>query len=229
MGNHCFRISWFVTVDFQILLFAPMLVWVYYKYRKICLWLIAAVLWIIGISIRLYLADRFNYKAVFIDDHNVEHRFWERFYTKPYCNWIPYTFGMLCACMYVNYKYQIKSDGIGNLLTGVWRNRIGAWGSLILGTAIITALVFPLMDAYAHFDNWTHEQNVTYLGLSSLIYSIAWSLVACSILFGKIPFILNIMTGGLWVPYSIPIYGVYLAMYGIVSGTYIGTYKSYWF
>lgn len=121
------------------------------------MWVIAACLWILGIALRLYLADRFDYKAVLVDDNNIEHRFWERFYTKPYCAWAPYIFGMLCAAIYVNYKHEIKSDGIGNLITSVFRNRIGAWSSLLLGTAIITALVFPLMDAYATFSNWSHD------------------------------------------------------------------------
>ena len=59
--------------------------------------------------------------------------------------------------MWVNYKYEIEDDAIGNYLTSIFRNRMGAWGALILGSAIITSLVFPLMDAYAHFDNWTHD------------------------------------------------------------------------
>lgn len=205
-----------------------MIVWVYYKHPKLITWLIAACLWVLGIALRLYLADRFDYKTVFVDEHNVDHRFWERFVTKPYCNWSPYIFGMLCAILWVNYKHEIKSDAISNMLISVFRNRIGAWGALILGTAIISALVFSLFDAYDHFSNWTHDQNVAYLGLSSFIYSLAFSLVACSILFGRIPFILNIATGRAWVPYAAPVYGVYLLSYAVISGTMIGTFKAFW-
>ena len=59
--------------------------------------------------------------------------------------------------MWVNYKYEMKDDKISTYLTSIFRNRMGAWGALFLGAAIISALVFPLMDAYAHFDNWNHD------------------------------------------------------------------------
>ena len=130
--------------------------------------------------------------------------------------------------MWVNFKYEMDDDVIGKYLISIFRNRMGAYGALFLGTAIITALVFPLMDAYSNYDNWNHDQNVFYLGFSSFFYSLAFSLVACSILFGRIPFILNTMTDDMWLPFSIPIFGVYLASYAIVTGCFYGTYKSYW-
>jgi peptidoglycan/LPS O-acetylase OafA/YrhL len=157
-GTHCFRIGWFLAVDFQLFLFAPLLVYIYYRFPKVITWGIMLALTLISLVIRWVLADHYHYKAVFIHQENIDHFYWERFFTKPYCQWTPYLFGMMCGIMWVNHKQSNTDDVIGNLITGAFRyNRLVACGLFGLGLIAITPLTFGLMDAYAHFDNWNND------------------------------------------------------------------------
>jgi hypothetical protein len=166
-------------------------------------------------AIRAYLADEYDFKTVVIAQDNDDHYYYERFVNKPYCRWSPYIFGMMCGIVYLNHREENKDDKLSNLLSHIFSHKYIAWGVFLVCTVISTTLLFSQMDAYAHFDNWNHDQNVTYITFSSFVHSLCLSGILMAILYGNIKFFLRWLLGNMWIPYANLTYSCYLAHFAI--------------
>jgi hypothetical protein len=134
----------------------PAIILLYWKAPKIITWALFFALTALSVALRWWLADEYHYKAVYVHQDNVDHFFWERFQIKPYTQWIPFFFGMMSGCLWINYKTSVNTDRIGNVIMAGFCHKYVSWVLFLLGVAAITPLVFSLMDAYAHYDNWNN-------------------------------------------------------------------------
>lgn len=211
-GNNCFGVSWYLAVDMQLYLVAPLIVYIYYKHDKRVTWGVLGLLVLLGVLINSYFAVYYDLSANQLsakNEYSGGNRYFDEIYTKPYCRFIPYLIGMCCGFVYLHSKGKVK-DPIAKTILGTVKQ--APVNLFLLGQGLILFILYIQLLIYSNFnsDALPPIGNYIFIALSKLLSSLGLSAVFLPVLSDQLPLVSACFSSRIFTPLSKLIYACYL-------------------
>eukprot|EP00826_Nyctotherus_ovalis_P006640 TRINITY_DN11591_c0_g1_i4.p1 TRINITY_DN11591_c0_g1~~TRINITY_DN11591_c0_g1_i4.p1 ORF type:complete len:629 (+),score=144.85 TRINITY_DN11591_c0_g1_i4:86-1972(+) len=171
----CLSWSWYVALDFQLSLIAPLLTLLFLKSSKAGY---ISVVGVIGVSILLQviLAVVYNLNIYHIlDSHRVRQDLFEIILTKPYCHIDTYLLGMLAAWLYLTH------DSVNEFLK---KSRCARYVLYVFGVAATCTTFFTFPSFYNSSPKLIAFSSI-YMALSRLLFVLGLLAALYPALLGK--------------------------------------------
>jgi len=160
-GYNCIDNIWYISVDYQMFLITPFIIWVYTK-KKLFGVLLPLIIILINVGCTIVLATKYDIYS-FIAKYN--HDYEEKYYEKPYTRAGTYMIGILAGFAYYEYKAK-GSEFIKNFMTKIYDNIILRIVCYLVGANGIFWIIQSM-----YWMNKNPEDVPRYLDLLTLVFN----------------------------------------------------------
>lgn len=204
----CMGWTWYLGLDMQLHLLAPVFALMFWYYGLLAL-LVCAVLTLLSVGNIMWVIKANDLQGCPSDFMDWQYPDAELL-TKPWTRAVPYLLGFILA-----FWFNAIGDEAG--ARNIARIRPVRRAVLLTITGLLLAIpVFITADMYADNDdqlgecNWGDSQNFAYLALSRVSFSLGMFLFTLCCLTGWAGWLTNVLCLQVWAPLSRLVYGVYL-------------------
>lgn len=214
--------TWYLYVDMQLFLFAPIIMLIYNLRRKIAHFFVAG-LTILSFIIPTILCWYYGFNLSFSKmENNTKYDSYTTIYIKPYCRASSYYLGLVLFILYnegcMNEEEGSVSAAIKNAVyTKRWlRYLLYASGVAVMG---LVTYSFYFLDAYPHM--WNAAFGVVHMVFARPLFVIGLALVIYPVIIGRGKNLLGIFGHYVFNPMGKLTYGVYIVHLAVFFGLWM--------
>ncbi len=168
-GKQCSGWLWYLGNDMQFFLLIPIIAMIHYRSKAVSL-LILAVTCIGCMLMSTWVAVHYNLSASYM---KFTSDYFKYFYYKPYSRIPPYLLGIVASMMYMDYK-QESAGWMRSFTLTMGRLRSLRWTVYFLAVNVMFWLVHTMYWLCKYPDDWTRNQDVSYLVLNKALFLVAF-------------------------------------------------------
>ncbi|XP_055357686.1 nose resistant to fluoxetine protein 6-like [Paramacrobiotus metropolitanus] len=201
----CAPWTWYIAIDFQLFILAPLIILCLYAFWKLGLAICLVFVWAVAITSGVISKLRelppsligFGTADISTFDQNLILRYFNEYLIATYCRASPYFFGIAAA-----YYLRRPSEVVRLSLLA----RVIGWIIALIGLGIVVFGLTPGFNGYP----LSVDASAAFNSLSHIVWScsLAWVAYNCALGFGGL--VQHFLEWKLWLPFSMISYSVYL-------------------
>ena len=206
-GELCMGWTWYLGNDFQFFLLIPLLVYLYYHKRKVCMVLVSIIL-SLSFIITMVLTNIHDLPISYLqinNDYNIY------YYWKPWCRIGPFIIGLFCAFFLYSYNFENEGESaVKRLMNGIDESKGTRWIMYILGAIIWWGLLIAGQVINKDPDHYSMFFNMLFLAFSRTLFVLSMSLMIMPLLMGHATYARKLLSLDIFVPIARLTFGAYI-------------------
>ena len=208
IGEGCLIWSWYLANDMQFFLITPLLIILFHKDKKLCMYVIGAIC-VLSVIAQIIVVWHYDLSVSYF--YEAKGELFEDYYVKPYDRINAYLLGIVLAWAYMIWKDPANQDHAINVVTRKWVD--SAWikyASMAIGIGI-TYVCVMLQYVFNHYSEDVKTwHNIVYIIVSRPMFVIGLLMVVYPAMLGKDKIMYAILGAPFWNCLAKLTYGAYM-------------------